>query len=60
MAANQDTAVQDAVSAFISVNLLGIFKETLAHFPAVFVATKPNVFDKTSEQFAAKGSSTCG
>lgn len=42
MAANQETTVQDAVSSFISVNLLDIFNKTLAHFPAMFVATNPN------------------
>lgn len=42
VAANQETTVQDAVSSFISVNLLDIFNKTLAHFPAMFVATNPN------------------
>lgn len=35
------------VSTLVKIKSLDIFKETLGHFPAMFIQTKPDVFDKT-------------
>lgn len=31
----------------LEIKSMDIFKETLGHFPAMFIPTKPDVFDET-------------
>ena len=47
-----ETTVQDRVSTFVSMELLDIFNRMSGYFPAVLVATKPDIFDNNRAIFS--------